>query len=72
MFNLYTTLSPRAHQGLADGDAELTKHRLEFSAAPVGSRLYVRACGPHEIELSAALVTPVDNGGTVAQKLSLG
>ena len=71
MFNLYITLSPRAHVGLADGDAELTKHRLEFAAAPPGARLYARACSPHEIELTAAVASPVEEEGAVMQKFVL-
>lgn len=72
MFNLYTSLSPRAHTGLAEGDAELIKHRLEFAAAPVGSRLFVRACSPHEIELAAALEAPSGDDVAEVQKLHLG
>lgn len=72
VFNLYTSLSPRAHSGLQDGDAELIKHRLDFPAAPVGSRLFVRACSPHEIELVAALEMPTDDDALVMQKLLLG
>ena len=53
VFNLYTTISPRAH-ALKEGDAELRKHRLDFPAAASGSRLYARAVKPHLLELAAA------------------
>ncbi|MBT9162526.1 MAG: hypothetical protein DDT27_01084 [Dehalococcoidia bacterium] len=39
---------------MAEGDAELRKHRLEFPAAAQGAHLYARATGPHKIELTAA------------------
>ena len=71
VFNLYATRSPRAHAGLADGDPELTKHRLEFVTAPAGARLYARACSPHAIELTAALTTPVGDGESELRKLQL-
>ena len=54
VFNMYSSLSPRAHNGLADGDPELRKHRLDFPAAPAGSRVYARAVKPHLLELAAA------------------
>ena len=54
VFNLYASASPRAHQSMAEGDAELRKHRLEYPAAAQGAHLYARATGPHKIELTAA------------------
>lgn len=54
VFNMYTTSSPRAHNGLNEGDTELHKHRQDFPAAPLGSRAYARAIKPHLLELAAA------------------
>ena len=54
VFNMYASLSPRAHNGLAEGDPELRKNRLDFPAAPTGSRVYARAVKPHLLELAAA------------------
>jgi hypothetical protein len=53
VFNLFITTSPRAHQGLQEGDLELKKHRLDFPSAPAGSQLFARAISPHKIELTA-------------------
>ncbi len=55
VFSLFATASPRAHQGLTEGDPELKKLRQDFPAAPVGSRLFARAVSPHALELAAAL-----------------
>lgn len=71
IFNLYTTRSTRAHTGLSDGDAELTKHRLEFAAAPVGAKLYARACSPHSIELLAVAESPTEEDQRLVKKLLL-
>lgn len=71
VFNLYTTRSTRARTGLADGDAELTKHRLEFAAAPAGAKLFVRACSPHAIELIAACESAAEDAGAQVKKLLL-
>lgn len=54
VFNLYTSASPRAHHGMAEGDAELRMLRQDFHAAPTGARLFARAINPHEIELTTA------------------
>lgn len=54
VFNMYASLSPRAHNGLDDGDPELKKHRLDFPAAPTGSRVFARAVKPQLLELAAA------------------
>jgi hypothetical protein len=54
VFSMYVTSSPRAHNGLSEGDVELKKHRLDFPAAPVGARLFARAVKPHLLELAAA------------------
>ena len=54
VFSMYVTSSPRAHSGLSEGDVELKKHRLDFPAAPAGSRLFARAIKPHMLELAAA------------------
>ena len=71
-FNLYASQSPRAHQGLPKGDPELALHRQYFNHAPEGARLFVRATGPHDIELAAALtVEQLENHAvTVALKLA--
>ena len=55
VFNLLCSNSPRAHTGLAEGDAELHKRHLEFADAPEGATLYARPTGPHRLELAAAL-----------------
>jgi hypothetical protein len=52
--HLFATTSPRAHNDLPEGHPELKKHRLDFPAAPAGSKLFVRAVSPHEVELGAA------------------
>lgn len=54
VFSMYVSSSPRAHNGLSEGDAELKKHRLDFPAAPAGSRFFARAIKPHLLELAAA------------------
>jgi hypothetical protein len=54
VFNLFATTSPRARNDLPEGHPELKKHRLDFPAAPAGSKLFVRAVSPHEVELGAA------------------
>ncbi len=54
VFSMYASSSPRAHNGLSEGDVELKKHRLDFPAAPVGSRLFARAVKPHLLQLAAA------------------
>lgn len=54
VFSLYVSSSPRARNGLNEGDAELRKHRLDFPAAPPGSRVFARAVKPHLLELAAA------------------
>lgn len=54
VFSMYVSSSPRAHGRLREGDAELKKHRLDFPAAPTGSRVYARAIKPHLLELAAA------------------
>jgi len=53
-FNLFATISPRARQGLAEGHPELKKHRLDFSAAPAGAKLFARAVAPNTLEIAAA------------------
>ena len=55
VFNLLTTASPRARTGLVEGDAELSRQRLDFPAAPPGAKLYARAIKPDVLELAAAL-----------------
>jgi hypothetical protein len=54
VFNLFATTSPRARNDLPEGHPELKKHRLDFPAAPAGSKLFVRAVSPHVVELAAA------------------
>ena len=54
VFGMYVSSSPRAHSGLSEGDVELKKHRLDFPAAPAGSRVFARAVKPHLLELAAA------------------
>ena len=56
VFNLYASASPRALQGLPEGDPELKKHRLDFPEAPDGSvlKLFARAIAPGELEVCAA------------------
>lgn len=54
VFNLYVSSSPRAHNGLREGDAELRKHRVDLPAAPAGARVFARAVKPHVLELAAA------------------
>ena len=54
VFSMYASSSPRAHSGLSEGDVELKKHRLDFPAAPAGSRVFARAIKPHLLELAAA------------------
>ena len=51
---LFVTASPRAHNGLPEGDPELRKHRLDFPAAQPGARVFARAAKPHLLELAAA------------------
>lgn len=71
VFNLYVSASPRAHKGLPEGDPELQKHRLDFAAAPVDARLFVRATGPNTIELAAALdQSSVDDSTVKTLKLA--
>ncbi len=72
VFNLYTTLSPRAHSGLMDGNSELKKHRLDFLAAPLKSRLYVRASGPHIIDIVAAPAPPAEGENIDIRNMLLG
>ena len=66
VFNLFVTGSPRA-LSLRDGDPELTKHRLEFPAAPENAILFVRAVAPQLLELSAALTEEklAEEGGAI-------
>lgn len=52
VFNLYTTKSPRAIQGLADGSPELVFHPLSLPDAMTGAKLFVRAKSPGLIELA--------------------
>ena len=54
VFSMYVSSSPRARDGLSEGDIELKKHRLDFPAAPAGSRVFARAVKPHLLELAAA------------------
>ena len=54
VFSLFVTASPRAHNGLPEGDPELRKHRLDFPAAQPGARVFARAAKPHLLELAAA------------------
>ncbi len=53
-FHLYTTASPRARSGLAEGDAELRLHALQFPAAPAGATLFARPARPGVLELACA------------------
>ena len=55
VFSLYGSNSPRAYQGMQEGDTELRKWRLDFAGAPQGAHLFARAVQPHTIELAAAL-----------------
>lgn len=62
VFNLFVSASPRAIQ-LAEGDPELKKYRLSFSATAAESRLFARAVAPSKLELGAAPnVSLVDSG----------
>lgn len=54
VFNLFATTSPRAHNNMAEGDPELTKHRLDFPADTSGSKLFARAVSPDALELTCA------------------
>ena len=54
VFYLYTSASPRARSGLAEGDAELRLHALQFPAAPAGARLFARPARPGVLELACA------------------
>lgn len=67
VFNLFASTSPRAHQGLPEGDPELKKHRLDFPAAPMGAKLFARAVAPHTVELTASPETPAQDKLTVMQ-----
>lgn len=55
VFNLFFTNSPRARNGMSEGDPELRKSRKDFPAAGVGARLYIRTKSPHCIELTTAV-----------------
>jgi hypothetical protein len=67
VFYLYASTSPRAHEGLLEGDPELNMHRLDFPAAPSGARLYARAVSPHAIDLCAILNPDELDGDTVTR-----
>ena len=54
VFNLFASASPRARNGLPEGDVELRKHRQEFAAAAPGARLFARASAPDTLELTTA------------------
>ncbi len=54
VFYLYTSSSPRAKQGMQQGDNELHCEPLEFADAPAGCKLFARPTGPYTVELAAA------------------
>ncbi len=55
VFNVYSSNSPRARQGLRDGDNELHKERYDFAGAPAGAKLFARPVAPLTIELAVGL-----------------
>ncbi|MDA1379834.1 hypothetical protein PCI56_08195 [Plesiomonas shigelloides subsp. oncorhynchi] len=54
VFKLCYSQSPRARGGIAEGDPELLTRRIDFPAAPLGAKIFVRAVQPTVIELAAA------------------
>lgn len=54
VFKLCYSQSPRARGGIAEGDPELLTRRIDFPAAPLGAKIFVRAIQPTVIELAAA------------------
>ncbi|MBW0281477.1 acetate and sugar kinases/Hsc70/actin family protein [Shewanella xiamenensis] len=53
VFKLCYSVSPKAKVGMQEGDPELLIHRLDFPAAPSGTKLFVRAIHPCIVELAA-------------------
>lgn len=54
VYKMCYSSSPRAKSGMMEGDPEMRNHRIDFPAAPMGSRLFARAIKPTQIELAAA------------------
>ncbi|MCT8876476.1 Hsp70 family protein [Shewanella xiamenensis] len=53
VFKLCYSVSPKAKVGMQEGDPELLIHRVDFPAAPSGTKLFVRAIHPCIVELAA-------------------
>ncbi|WP_421243011.1 hypothetical protein [Aeromonas enteropelogenes] len=72
VFKLCYSQSPRARGGMAEGDPELMTRRIDFPAAPLGAKIFVRAIQPGIIELAAAQDESALPNNTIAhQKLDL-
>lgn len=72
VFKLCYSQSPRARSGMAEGDPELLTRRIDFPAAPLGAKIFVRAIQPGIIELAAAQDESALPNNTIAhQKLDL-
>lgn len=72
VFKLCYSQSPRARGGMAEGDPELMTRRIDFPAAPLGAKIFVRAIQPGIIELAAAQDESALRNNTIAhQKLDL-
>lgn len=72
VFKLCYSQSPRARGGMAEGDPELMTRRIDFPAAPLGAKIFVRALQPGIIELAAAQDESALPNNTIAhQKLDL-
>ncbi|BBU04608.1 hypothetical protein ACV1DN_00015 [Aeromonas allosaccharophila] len=72
VFKLCYSQSPRARGGMDEGDPELMTRRIDFPAAPLGAKIFVRAIQPGIIELAAAQDESALPNNTIAhQKLDL-
>ncbi|WP_370560310.1 hypothetical protein [Edwardsiella tarda] len=72
VFKLCYSQSPRAKGKMDEGDPELLTQRIDFPAAPLGAKIFVRAIQPGVIELAAAQDESVLSNNTIAhQKLDL-
>lgn len=72
VFKLCYSQSPRARSGMAEGDPELLTRRIDFPAAPLGAKIFVRAIQPGIIELAAAQDESALRNNTIAhQKIDL-
>ncbi|ODR87366.1 hypothetical protein [Shewanella xiamenensis] len=68
VFKLCYSVSPKAKVGMQEGDPELLIHRVDFPAAPPGTKLFVRAIHPCIVELAAVSEESVLESDIISSK----